>query len=251
VRADFPERVRGAWACGAFFDEATVLEDAVLASEADGAISVADVRWGGMHLAVVDWEPVHWLGDDLEAHDPLTPHGKPKDASTRLADYRAAVRANRQLAVALRDQGLNEEADRYFYHAQKLQRRVMLLQAVGAAARGPWWRRALRLGSYLFSLFLDALAGYGYRPGRSLVAYIVTLALFGWLYYWLGAATGTPLSVVASVALSINSFHGRGFYPGAVTPDDPVTIAAAVEAIVGLVIEISFIATFTQRFFAR
>ncbi len=30
---------------------------------------------------------------------------------------------------------------------------------------------------------------------------------------------------------------------------DPVAILAAIEAIIGLLIEISFIATFTQRFF--
>jgi hypothetical protein len=32
---------------------------------------------------------------------------------------------------------------------------------------------------------------------------------------------------------------------------NPLTIFAALEAIIGLLIEISFIATFTQRFFAR
>lgn len=32
---------------------------------------------------------------------------------------------------------------------------------------------------------------------------------------------------------------------------DPVAILAAFEAVVGLFIEITFIATFTQRFFAR
>jgi hypothetical protein len=32
---------------------------------------------------------------------------------------------------------------------------------------------------------------------------------------------------------------------------DPLILLAAVEAVVGLVIEISFIATFTQRFFGK
>ncbi len=112
-------------------------------------------------------------------------------------------------------------------------------------------RRAQKLGAYLFSLFLDALSGYGYKPGRSLVAYIATLVLFSGVYYVVGNAIGTPLGIVGAVALSVNSFHGRGFFPGVVTPGDPVTVAAAVEAIVGLIIELSFIATFTQRYFAR
>jgi hypothetical protein len=49
-------------------------------------------------------------------------------AFERLELYRAAVRANRQLATALRDQGLNEDADRFGYRAQVLQRRVLRRQ---------------------------------------------------------------------------------------------------------------------------
>ena len=42
-----------------------------------------------------------------------------------LERFRVAVRANRQLAVVLRAQGLNEAADRFAYRAQVLQRRVL------------------------------------------------------------------------------------------------------------------------------
>ena len=46
--------------------------------------------------------------------------------------------------------------------------------------------------------------------------------------------------------------HGSGFVPGEnVLLITPVTVIAAGEAIIGLLIEITFIATFTQRFFAR
>jgi hypothetical protein len=51
--------------------------------------------------------------------------------------------------------------------------------------------------------------------------------------------------------MSMTSFHGRGFFPGGIALDDPITVLAAFEAFVGLVIEVSFIATFTNRFFAR
>lgn len=51
--------------------------------------------------------------------------------------------------------------------------------------------------------------------------------------------------------LSISSFHGRGFFPATLTLGDPVALVAAAEAIIGLFIELVFIATFTQRFFAR
>jgi hypothetical protein len=59
-------------------------------------------------------------------------------------------------------------------------------------------------------------------------------------------------SPLAAFVFSVTSFHGRGFFPGeGLALDDPITVLAALEAIVGLFIEISFIATFTQRFFAR
>lgn len=49
-------------------------------------------------------------------------------------------------------------------------------------------------------------------------------------------------------------FHGRGFFPSLGSEyslHNPLVIMTAFEAVVGLLIEISFIATFTQRFFGR
>jgi hypothetical protein len=58
--------------------------------------SVVDVRWGGVNLAVVQWESVKVLGDEFYAcHSdeyPFLPELK----------YQDAVRANRQLSVSLR-----------------------------------------------------------------------------------------------------------------------------------------------------
>jgi hypothetical protein len=56
------------------------------------------------------------------------------------------------------------------------------------------------------------------------------------------------------IVFSLTSFHGRGFFPGlgvSASLHSPLVVLAAVEAVVGLLIEISFIATFTQRFFGR
>ena len=51
---------------------------------------------------------------------------------------------------------------------------------------------------------------------------------------------------------SMTSFHDRGFFPGNnISLDDPLTVLAALEALVGLIIEVTFIATLTQRFFNR
>lgn len=270
-RADFPDTVPGTYLGGAFLDSATALDEALLGDDTDESVSLADARWGGVNLAVVDWTRVRLLGDEVEAWRVARRYEKAKRDATQLPElrrelleaFRVAVRANRQLAVALRDQGLNEEADRYSYRAQKLNREVLWRQALWGLAeshesgsthpiRQPrLGQRAQKLSAYLFSHFLDGLSGYGYRPGRSLAAYVLTLILFSIVYFLLGRDAGTPLSWVGAVALSITSFHGRGFFPGTVTPGDPVTVAAAIEAIAGLIIELSFIATFTQRYFGR
>jgi hypothetical protein len=107
-----------------------------------------------------------------------------------------------------------------------------------------------RFGQYLFSLFLDLLAGYGYRPGRSVIWYLVTIFGFALAYFAIGHLPFFPDAFV----FSLTSFHGRGFFPGlgsANTLHSPLVVIAAFEAVIGLVIEISFIATFTQRFFGR
>jgi len=41
----------------------------------------------------------------------------------------------------------------------------------------------------------------------------------------------------------MTSFHGRGFFPGGIQLDDPLTVLAALEAFVGPLIEVTFIAT--------
>jgi uncharacterized protein YjbI with pentapeptide repeats len=224
---------------GAFMDHGTNLRHARLGTSDLGYVLVADVSWGGANLAVVDWSGANavTLGDEREARRRVNADGSRKDRATRLKDYTAAVRANRQLAVALRAQGLDEDAARFAYRAQVLQRRVAL--------------RRLRLGSYFFSLFLDGLAGYGYKPGRSVVVYLAVI--FGWAaaYYFLGQTDTVTLSPLGALVFSVTSFHGRGFFPGGLALDDPLTVLAAAEAILGLLIELSFIATFTQRFFGK
>lgn len=388
---------------------------------------IADIQWGNTNLAVVDWSQVHMLGDEHAAYQPLR-EGRMKDEVTRLEDYLRAVRANRQLALALQAQGINEDASRYAYRAKVLQRQallnkvllqgtskvtlfppllmlILLLVAilptiilafietiegraapegfwtkltiypalllvfgllmpivfvwpkvVASAARThsrpfssdlltffnlvvplilviilvleevpssllslfppQWWhfitlfqgwwlvwfitillllyqaalyrvplllqKLLLRLeakhpqvltikgwmqgirsqfslllqqfvdyGQYLLSLCLDLLAGYGYKPWRSLGWYIGTILMFALCYYALGAASGPHLTWHEALIVSLTSFHGRGFFAEQFKPGDPLATYAAAEAVVGLVIEASFIATFTQRFFGK
>jgi hypothetical protein len=81
------------------------------------------------------------------------------------------------------------------------------------------------------------------------VAYLCVILGFALVYFKLGQGTPPHLSFIGALTFSVTSFHGRGFFPGGVSLDDPITQIAAVEAVLGLLIEISFIATFTQRFF--
>lgn len=180
-----------------------------------------------MNLAVVNWTSLKTLGDEQKARQ-IQPVQKFR--------YRAAARANRQLAIALRDQGLNEEADRFAYRAQLLQRIV--------------WRQQHRWLKYSFSWFLYLLAGYGYRPLRSALWYLAIIFGFATAYFAAGHLPFLPDAVV----FSLTSFHGRGFFPGLgneISLHNPLIVLAALEAVIGLFIEISFIATFTKRVFGN
>ena len=228
-------QLQGAHLRGSDLDGATL--DAVkLSDEIYGSVRLADVRWGDVNLTVVDWEHVTRLGDEQRAHQKEDSQGKVKTKRMRLGEYKAAVRANRQLAVVLRDQGLNEEADRFAYRAQLLQRVV--------------WRRQRRLLKYTLSWFLSLIAGYGYRPIRTVIWYLVVVVGFAITYLAVGHVPLVPDALV----FSLTSFHGRGFFPGLgneATLHNPLVVLASIEAVVGLFIEISFIATFTQRFFGK
>lgn len=221
----------------AFFDTTTDLRNVCLGSEAYGFVRLADVQWGDANLGVIDWSEVTMLGDERKARQGSDTSGKKKDVETRLNDCREAMRANRQLAVALRSQGLNEESVGFMYRAQQLARSVSYLRG--------------KPGAYGFSLFLDLLAGYGYKPVRSAISYLFVITMFATIYYVLGQIVGPQLSPLGAFVFSLTSFHGRGFFPGGIVLDDPITVLAAFEAIIGLTIEISFIATFTQRFFGN
>lgn len=245
-------------------DNNTNLEKVTLLDKKWGCALLADIHWGDCNLAVIDWRPVMLLGDEQLARALSTRDGQARNAGERqeqLDALQTAVRAFRQLANALRAQGMNEEAVPFAYRAQTLQRQVLWREArweqvlAAPADISPdyahqklrdLWRRFRRFDSYIFSWFLDIIAGYGYKPGRSLFIYLLTIIGFAVCYLAFG-----HLSPGEALIFSVTSFHGRGFFPGPFTIGAPVTAIAALEAVVGLIIEISFIATFTQRFFGR
>jgi uncharacterized protein YjbI with pentapeptide repeats len=216
----------------AFFDHATFFENASLGDTKTGAVRVVDARWSDINLSLIDWAPIKRLGDEQIARSLHS-----KDRKERAAQFREAVRANRQLSSVLRSQGLNEEADYFAYRAQMCQRAVFRYQA--------------KSGRYTWSAFLDFLAGYGYQPIRTLLIYLLAIIGFSAAYIAFGSIDQHTFTLHEAIIFSLTSFHGRGFFPGGLALDDPITTIAAIEAILGLLIEISFIATFTQRYFGR
>lgn len=204
---------------GAFFDAASNVCAAY--RKADTGVRFADVNWGEVRLAEVEWANVV-VGDEHLAR-----------VTGQIEHYKMAVRAYRQVALALQGQGMSEEAMRFAYRAQCLQRVVL--------------RKQRRLGRYGSSLFLDLLAGYGYKPTRSFAAYLVVIFAFMLIYHLLGH----QLAWNEAFVVSMTAFHGRGFFPGTFSPGDPLAFASALEALVGLVIEVTFIATLTQRLFGK
>jgi uncharacterized protein YjbI with pentapeptide repeats len=222
----------------AFFDASTYLSHTRVSTRDHGGFVVADVRWAGVNLTRVEWAPLRALGDERRAHQRHTPEGRAKTRQEQLTDFQGAVRASLQLALALRSQGLSELADRFTYRAHVCQRVVARRQ-----------RQYLR---YAGSLLLWLVAGYGYKPLRSLLTYLAVVTGFAVAYFLLGPAAGVRFLPLDAAVFSITSFHGRGFMPGeAFTLHSVIAVLAALEAVLGLLIEITFIATFTQRVFAR
>jgi len=203
----------------AFFDSATTLYEIVLSNNKYGTASLVDIHWGDVNVAVVDWSKISSLGDEYRF------------------DYERAARAYRQLSVVLRNQGINEHAARFTYRSQLMQRKLF------------WYQR--KYLQYLGSLFLDLLSGYGYKPLRCFVAYLLVILTFATVYFIIGHTVGPVLSPLGSIVFSMTSFHGRGFFPGGIALDDPLTVVAALEAFIVLLIEVTFITTLTQRLFCR
>jgi uncharacterized protein YjbI with pentapeptide repeats len=218
--------------------EGAHLDRLVLADENQAGPRLVDTHWGDANLAVVDWSQIRMLGDEDEARQNER-EGKVKDRQTRVAEYEVAVRANRQLALALQAQGLSEDAARFSYRAQVLQRKAL------------WLGGLPKLEQYLFSLFLAALTGYGYRMWRILVAYALLNVLFASLYYLFGVFYAPPhLAWTQALIVSVTAFHGRVF-SSAFLPGSPQSTVTAFEAVTGLIFEGVFIAMLTQRFFGR
>jgi pentapeptide repeat protein len=235
--------LRGTVLHGAYLDARTILSDAQM----DEHTWLGDISWNGAALTRIDWDRAPRIGDEgkpLAGTSRAVPGGMTGDQAApltrgqeRTKRYRDAARAYQQLALALQTQGMSEPAARFAYRAQTLQRKALFRQG--------------KLGRWAFSLALALLAGYGYRMGRILLAYLLVVGLAAGAYWTLGTmGYGPSLAPHEAVLVSVTAFHGRVFAE-AFQVTSPAAWVAAAEAVSGLVIEGVFIAMLTQRFFSR
>ena len=107
------------------------------------------------------------------------------------------------------------------------------------------------IGGWGFSWLLDIVAGYGEQPSKTFISYLVVIFGFAGLFTMVTASGNTHVTKLTwdeALVLSLTSFHGRGFFPGALSLGDWVARLGAMEAVVGLFIELILIATFSRRF---
>src|SRR6266487_2796626 len=223
------------------------LTQATLANAAGIGPTLVDAQWGETNLSVANWSQVRMLGDEDSASQSLADNGQKKTSAKRQEGYQYAYRANHQLAVVLQNQGLTDNAAHFAYRAKCLKRTVLRYDFLLARTM----KQRFQIGwSLLFSWTLFLLAGYGYRIWRCLLWYGGVVLLFMFFYWWLD-----PIHVPWWTALgeSVNVFHGRGATPSIAELVHPLrfTLLTVAEAIIGLVVEVVFVATMIQRLFGK
>lgn len=248
--------LRGAQLAGADFRDARLERADLRSARLDRETRLHNVNLAGVsldqlvfdntNLTVVSWEGVAPLGDDKRARATKYDEdigirsihaGDVKRRQDRIADYEAAVRANRLLATALRTQGLAEEADLFAYRAQLMQRGLR--------------SRRRQYGRWLVSWGLAALSGYGYRLGRIFAAYAIVVLTFAALFLLptvLNGAIPTIQQAADALQISLNAIHGRVFFVQ-FGLDTLQSWLATAESVIGIVIEGVFVAMIIQRLF--
>jgi uncharacterized protein YjbI with pentapeptide repeats len=173
-----------------YFDDTTILEGVNLGDRHYGTVPVADVRWGNANLTAVDWTEVAKLGDEYETQWKMP------------VEYQGAIRANRQLATALRTQGLNDAADHYAYRAHINQKRMRLQQALLPIVMRVFVRERMPLPKVLLRL-------EECRHGQRMPQHPVTLALvrvLSLLLVLVLVALAQPLVLVILCAACVVAF---------------------------------------------
>ena len=145
-------------------DSATLLSGTHLSNNDDGSVFLADVRWNGANLAVIQWTPqnLNCLGDEIDARRSKTVNGKIKSKATRVLEWESAVRAYRQLTIVLRSSGMK---------LKPLIDLPIMLNCFNAKFSDV----SLTMDGHFGSRILDLISGYGYKPMRSVTTYLIVI----------------------------------------------------------------------------
>jgi uncharacterized protein YjbI with pentapeptide repeats len=234
----------------------TSFEDAMIVTAQGIGPTVADVTgWDERSLPIGEWSAVKQLGDEAEAKKRRDSYGNVKNAIDYFDNYFAATRAYRQIATAVEGMGRKEEAEKFAFRAQVMQRK-MLWWSIWQRKR-IFWQRLADLRAWMFSWLLALLSGYGYRFGRSFSWYISILLSFAWLYIHLSqsipphSTIPDHLSWLDACILSVSDMVGRGFFRQDVTLSDPYAGWSVLEGLIGVFMDVVLISTLTQRLFKK
>lgn len=215
---------------GAFFNDASQLDQAVVSDDQGNCALLGGVHWNGVDLSGIDWPTVKKLGDEHRAYERTRrSDGALKDRGKRLKDMSDAVRAYRQLAGTLQSQGLADDANRFAYRGQIIQKRMLL--------------KRREYGAYLISWLLDLFAGYGYKPYRFFFSAAAVLVTFWAINIVIGGRL-TFLAILNALTLSAQSLLSPDFRSLGTNLQATV---GAIEGLFGLFIAAVLIAIVTNR----
>lgn len=241
--ADFRRAdLRGAALIGIKVDADTTLSDNFL----DKYTRLTDIGWGTeVKLDEVRWDHARKLGDEEYARQ-LRRQGQPRNELVK--GLRAAVRSYRNLQIALHIRGLGNAAAGYHIREERMRRWLLRIKH---ERYGSWQL------SWLFSLALDVVAGYGEVPQKTALLYAIIIFIFAFVYAGMGHHAHVLLSreelgeVAGWLRFSLLSFHGIGFFVHSTNIEDTskyIPLLSDVEGLVGIFIQFIFIAAFTRRF---
>jgi hypothetical protein len=228
--------MRGADLQGAWFDDKTYLDGVNL----DRAF-MSGCRWRGTDVARIAWPDLRVLGEEDAA--PREPRER------RPAAYARAADGYGRISQLLRDQGRLSEASRFYFRSNLMRRKYLWsIFADGIASRRLWG--ALRVLPRLIGQgMMELVAGYGEYPARVVAWVAGVVGTFALLYVLTGSAASHPFTVPSALVFSLSSLLGRGY--ALVLPfgslAEPVSILSAVEAAIGLLLEVLFVAALTRR----
>ena len=233
------EDLKAADLSGSFLDSSTVLDDTIL-GDVDRGVYLVDIRFGDVGLGGIEWSNVTILGEESEVRAIQHKHRILNRENRELLREKCeiAIRANRQLSVALENQGLLDEAIYFIHRTKDLQR----LQ---------YWLKCEFVTLFISGL-LNALTGDGYRIRNLLGWYLITLLGFAEIYYfasrWFGS---TPIDAWRALYMSLLAFHRLPFPATPWFAPQYMSTIGIIESILGVAIEAGLIAAFTFRLLGR